>query len=78
MRSIALSIHFLPEDHTGIVITEALEEIQQEWNLNSQKQVSSTTDSDANVVAAANLLNWIRIFCFGHNLHLAITNQSTE
>lgn len=35
--------------------------------------MSLTTDSGANVVAAANLLNWKRISCFGHNLHLAIT-----
>ena len=35
--------------------------------------MSLTTDSGANVVAAANLLSWVRISCFGHNLHLAIT-----
>lgn len=35
--------------------------------------MSLTTDSGANVVAAANLLNWKWISCFGHNLHLAIT-----
>ena len=64
MQSIALSIHFLP-DHTAIVIAEVLEEILQEWNLNSEKQMSLTTDSGANVVAAANLLNCIRISCFG-------------
>lgn len=66
-------MHFLPEDHTAPSISEALEEILQEWNLDSQKQVSLTTDSGANVVAAANLLNWKWISCFGHNLHLAIT-----
>ena len=74
LQSIALSIDFLPVDHTAIVIAEVLEEILQEWNLNSQKQVSLTTDSGADVVAAANLLNWIRISCFGHILHLAITS----
>ena len=73
LRSLALSMHFLPEDHTAPIISEALKEILQEWNLDSQKQVSLTTDSGANIVAAANLLNWIRISCFGHNLHLAIT-----
>ena len=73
MQSVALSMHFLTEDYTAIVIAEVLKEILQEWNLNSQKQVSLTTDSGVNVVAAVNFLNWTRISCFEHNLHLPIT-----
>ena len=53
LQSIALSIHFLPEDHTATIISEVLEEILQEWNPSSQKQVSLTTDSGANL-----LPNW--------------------
>ena len=35
LQSIALSIHFLPEDHTATIISEALKETLQEWNLSS-------------------------------------------
>ena len=33
------------------------------------------TDSGANIVNAASRLDWMRLSCFGHNLHLAITNS---
>ena len=73
LKSIALATHFLPEDHTGQVISEALEATLEEWGLSPDKQVCLTTDSGSNIIAAANILNWTRLSCFGHNLHLAIT-----
>ena len=78
MISLALSVHFLPEDHTAAIIGEALKETLAEWQLDSKVQVALTTDSGANVVAAANLLQWVRISCFGHNLHLAITKALND
>ena len=56
LQFIVLSIQFLPKHHIAIVIAEVLKEI-----LRSQKQVSLTIDNGANVVATANILNWIRI-----------------
>ena len=73
LQSISLGTHYLPEDHTAIVISEALESKLDEWNLNPSNQVCLTTDNGSNIVAAARLLNWDRLSCFGHNLHLAIT-----
>ena len=73
IQSLSLSTNFLPEDHTGHVIAEALEATLEEWELSSNQQVCLTTDSGSNVIAATNILNWTRISCFGHNLHLAIT-----
>ena len=45
------------------------------WGLEEGKQVCVTTDSGSNMVNAASRLNWLRLSCFGHNLHLAITNS---
>ena len=73
IQSLSLSTHFLPEDHTAPVIAEALQASLKEWNLQESNQVCMTTDSGANIKAAANLLSWTRVSCFGHNLHLAVT-----
>ena len=73
LQSVALSTSFLPEDHTTDNIADALQETLDEWKLSSVNQVCLTIDSGANVVAATNKLNWIRLSCFGHKLHLGIT-----
>jgi len=33
-----------------------------------------TTDNGTNTIAAVEILKWNSLACFGHNLHLAITN----
>ena len=43
--------------------------------MDESKQVCLTTDSEANIVNAPSRLQWKRLSCFGHNLHLAITNS---
>jgi len=73
LKSFVLSSTFLPKDHTADVLAEALEEVMKEWSLKSESLVSLTTDSGANIVAAARQLRWNRLACFGHNLNLAIT-----
>ena len=73
LRSRCLCTSFLPQDHTGEVIADMLEATMEEWNLSPSQQVCITTDSGSNITAAANRLEWTRISCFGHNLHLAIT-----
>ncbi len=73
LESIALSISFLPDDHTAAVISEPLEENLKEWELSPLKQVCLTTNSGANMVAAAKNLGWTRISCFGHNVHLGVS-----
>ena len=37
--------------------------------------MSITTDNGANMISAANILEWQRLSCFGHNLNLAVTNS---
>jgi hypothetical protein len=53
-------------------------EILEHWHLSSTKQVCITTDSGANVVKAVCDLDWPWMSCFGHNLHLAITNAMKD
>ena len=41
--------------------------------MKADNQVCLTTDNGSNIVKAANDLEWLRLSCFGHNLHLAVT-----
>ena len=68
-----LQTHFLPEDHTGENLAEAMEATLAAWDLRASRQVCLTTDNAANLVNAAEQLQWCHLSCFGHNLHLAIT-----
>ena len=75
LRSRCLQTSFMPEDHTGENLAEAIKFSQEAWELNESKQVCLTTDSRANILNAASRLQWKRLSCFGHNLHLAIINS---
>ena len=72
LRSRCLQTEFLPDDHTADNIAEALEDIVHAWKLSANNLVCLTTDNGANIVCAARKLGWLRLSCFGHNLHLAI------
>ena len=74
IKNHCLETLYLPQDHTGINIADALESILESWSLNSEKQVCITTDNGSNMIAAINRLGWTHLSCFGHNLNLAITN----
>ena len=78
LQARCLQTQFLPEDHTGANLAEAMSAALESWELSTQNQVCLTTDNGANIVCAANLLSWPRLSCFGHNLHLAITNSLKE
>ena len=75
-----LQCSFLPEDHTADNIQDALQEALHEWGLKEENVVCITTDSGANIKAAARQLEWPWLSCFGHNLNLAVTNtiEKTE
>ena len=75
MKSRCLQTLFMPQDHTGENLAEAMQNALEAWGLEECKQVCVTTDSGSNMVNAASRLNWLRLSCFGHNLHLAITNS---
>lgn len=68
-----LQTHFLPENHTGENLAEAMESTLAAWELSASRQLCLTTDNAANIINAAERLQWAHLSCFGHNLHLAIT-----
>ena len=69
-----LETFYLPSDHTATNIADALKDIQQTWKLPEEGQMSITTDNEADMISAANILEWQRLLCFNHNLNLAVTN----
>ena len=68
----SLEVFKSPEDHN---LAEATRSSLEAWELDESKQVCLTTDSGVNIVNAASRLNCMKLSCFGHNLHLAITNS---
>ncbi len=76
LRTSCLQTQFLPSDHTGDNLAEALEAVLDAWNLKKEQQVCITTDNGSNIVLATNKLQWQRLPCFGHNLNLAVTKAT--
>ena len=60
------------ENHTGEHLQDALSASLTEWGLDSTKLVAITTDNGSNIKLACELLTWMRVSYFGHNLDLAI------
>ena len=75
LQNRCLQTMYVPEDHTTVNLADALKGTLEAWDLDEQKLTCVTTDSGANIVSAANKLNWTRLSCFSHNLHLAVTNS---
>lgn len=75
LRNRCLQTLFLPEDHTANNIMDALKATLESWSLPVEKLICTTTDNGSNIMAATDRLDWERLSCFGHNLHLAITNS---
>ena len=78
MKSYCFNTLFLPQDHIGVNISEALQSILESWSLPENKLACITKDNGSNVTAAVEILGWNGLSCFGHNLHLAITNSMKE
>lgn len=73
MQSFCLSTHYIPQDHTGENIKEALSATLLQWHLDQSKYIGITTDSGSNVKSTCErFVNWRRLSCFGHNLNLAL------
>lgn len=75
LKSRCLETRFLPESHTSDNLAEALQSCLREWSLDEKKLACVTTDNGANIAAAVRKLHWGWLPCFGHNLHLAVTNS---
>ena len=41
--------------------------------LDVTNQICLITDNGSNIISAARILDWLRLPCFGQNLHLAVT-----
>lgn len=72
LQSHCLQANYMPEDHTGEHLQDALTTSFTEWGVDSTKLVAITTDNGSNIKLACELLTWMRVSCFGHNLDLAI------
>ena len=73
--AITVQTLFVPEDHTAENLVLVLQGVLESWDLPENRLACATTDNGSNIVAALRELNWSRLSCFGHNLHLAITNS---
>ena len=73
LNSRCLQTHFIPEDHTGENLAEAMEASLDAWDLDVTNQVCLKTDSGTYIIKAAADLGWPRVSCFGHNMHPVIT-----
>ena len=78
LRSYCLQTHYMPEDHTGENLQDALLNTLEEWKVDASKQVAITTDSCANIKLACRLLKWRRLSCFGHNLNLDVETSLND
>ena len=58
LTSHCLQAHYMPEDHTGINLQDALSQTLLNWELDATKLVALTTDSGSNIVLACDLLHW--------------------
>lgn len=72
LKSHLLETKEFPDSHTGIHIADELGTILNDWYLPVHGLTTITTDNGTNIVAAANILDCIRLPCFSHCLNLAV------
>lgn len=75
LKSHCLQTLFVPEDHTAENLAPVLRNTLELWSLPENRLARIITDNGTNIVAAIRILKLDRLSCFGHNLHLAITNS---
>ena len=52
LQTHCLQAHYLPEDHTGVQLQDALSVTLEQWELNEKKLTAITTDSASNIKLA--------------------------
>lgn len=75
LESPCLQTSLLPDHHTAENLAGALRCALRDWELDDEKLSCITTDNGANIGTAVRPLTWPWLNCFGHNLHLAVTNS---
>ena len=79
LQSWCLQTLFVPQDHDANNLADVMTETLANWSLNPVDQVCLTTDNGSNIVCAtSSRLGWNHLSCFGHNLHLAVTNSMKD
>lgn len=78
LQSRCLQMLYLPEDHTGVNLAEALTGTFENWGLDISKQSCLATDNGSNICCATHIFKWTRLACFGHSLDLAIANSMKD
>ena len=73
LQSWCLQTLFVLQDHDADNLADVMTETLANWNLNPVDQVCLTTDNGSNLVCAR--LGWNHLSCFGHNLHMVVTNS---
>ncbi|KAJ8346462.1 hypothetical protein SKAU_G00278630 [Synaphobranchus kaupii] len=74
LKACCLETVYMPDNHTADNLAEGLRSTLINWSLDETKLSCITTDNGANIVAAVRQLGWQWLNCFGHDLHLAVTN----
>ena len=74
LQNRCLGTKYVPEVQTAEELAHCLDDILTHWGLDPAKMAAITKDNGANIVKACKNKDWCDITCFGHNLHLAITN----
>lgn len=72
LKTHCLQTQYLPDEHTGQSLKCALEDVLEEWGLDTTNLVAVTTDNGPAVKHACELLSWKRLNCFSQNLQCSI------
>ena len=79
LQSWCLQTLFVPQDHNADNLADVMTETLTNWSLDPVNQVCVTTNNGSNIVCAtSSRLGWNHLSCFGHNLHLAVTNSMKD
>ena len=70
--SYCLATKELPVAHTADNISEKIEDILDEWNIDKDNIVAAVTDNARNITNAINQMGLLHFPCMGHSLQLGI------
>ena len=79
LQSWCLQTLFVPQDQNANNLADVMEEMVENWGLDLHNQVCLTTENRIYfLLLHAESLRWNCLSCFGHNLHLAVTNSMKD
>ena len=79
LQSWCLQTLFVPQDHNADNLADVMTETLTNWSLDPVNQACVTTDNGSNIICAtSSRFGWNHLSCFGHNLHLAVTNSMKD